>query len=388
MKTTGLFFILSGLLAEITQNQTYLDAASQSLDFIYNHLYNDQNIVEDTIFSDTCKTTSFILPYNSAYMIEGMSILSSITKNQSTLQLLRDTLAATVYNKAWQGDDGIISYGSGHSGDRDMVHALSTVYQRGSTAPDLRNYIRDYLTVQYNALSDLATNSSGIYGSSWVGPPETQLNAGAQLTALTLLTGAILLRNDTDDTNTRPAGPESTQPRGTLPNSDSGSTDIAAIIGGSIGGTLFLFLMCSGIGIWWLRRCRRQQKAVDTLGAHKGHQPSANGTTLDYLVIAPFTEQSKNRSEHVESLEVQTGGVHQDLKQKNTHTIAPICGLGPPPSHRSNTTSGTDYQGTESTMNELVADVRTLRLQHSYLQKRIWEEDKSPPPGYYPVRSE
>ncbi|KAJ8088277.1 hypothetical protein PM082_022349 [Marasmius tenuissimus] len=85
-------------------------------------------------------------------MIEGMSILSTITKNQSILQLLRDTLAATVDNDLWQGDDGIISYGPGHSSDWNMVHALSTVYQRNSTTPDLQNYIRDYLTVQVNLL--------------------------------------------------------------------------------------------------------------------------------------------------------------------------------------------------------------------------------------------
>ncbi|KAL0063958.1 hypothetical protein AAF712_009148 [Marasmius tenuissimus] len=334
-------------------------------------------------------------------MIEGMSILSTITKDQSTLQLyvrfppitstyrlltvrialrLRDTLAATVDNDLWQGDNGIISYGSGHSGDWTMVHALSAVYQRNSTTPDLRNYIRDYLTVQYNALSDLATNGSSIYGSSWIGPAGTQLDAGAQSAALALLISAIPLQNNTDSVNAPLTGSGPTQPSGTPPNSSGVSTKDVAIVGGSVGGTLFL--TCLGFGMWWLLlRRRRQQKAVDTPGAYKDYQQSLNGTTLDYLVVSPFTEHFKNRSEQAESPDMRTGGVHQDLKQDSGHLVASTRLPRPPSSHRSNTTSST------GAINELVADVRALRLQHSHLQERLWEEDESPPPEYYSVRS-
>ncbi|KAK1218457.1 hypothetical protein PQX77_018855 [Marasmius sp. AFHP31] len=210
------------------------------------------------------------------------------------------------------------------------------------------------------------------------------MNAEAQSAALQLLISAIPLQNNTDSIDTRPTGPESTQARGTPPNSDGGSTYIEAIIiGGSIGG--ILILTCSGIGIWWLLCHRRQQKTIDTPGAHKDHQPHPNGATLNYLVVSPSTEQSKNRGEHVRSRGARTGGLHQDFKHEIGNAVAPISRPGPSSSHRSNSTSNTSRGS--SVINELVADLRALGLQHSRLQERIWEEDESLPPEYSSVRS-
>ncbi|KAK1225763.1 hypothetical protein PQX77_011282 [Marasmius sp. AFHP31] len=365
---------LSGLLAKATQNQTYLDAASQSLSFIHNHLYNDRHIVGGSIASDTCETSSSIEPCNSAFMIEGMSILHTITNNQSTLQLLRDTLAATIYNKDWQGDDGIISWGSARWGDWCMVHALSYVYQRNSTEPDLRNYIRDYLTVQYNALSDLATAGGSIYGGSWVGPPGTQLDSNNQTTALTVLVSAITLEGTTSSV------PPPVESGGTSPGSNtSGGTrsSSGAIIGGSVGGVFFLVAL--GVGVGWLLRRRHWQKG--------DYQPFSKGATSNYLTVTPFTEHLKNGNEYAES---QGGavGARRNLKHENGHLVTPIRRPAPPTSHRSASTSSSD-QGTASvTVNELMAELRDLRLQQSRLLERTREENDSPPPEYCSVRSE
>ncbi|KAK1225761.1 hypothetical protein PQX77_011280, partial [Marasmius sp. AFHP31] len=57
----------------------------------------------------------------------------------------------------------------------------------------------------------------------------------------------------------------------------------------------------------------------------------------------------------------------------------------PPSSQWSSTASSTD-QGTSS-VSELAAELDVLRLQHSRLQERIWEEEDGPPPEYYSVRS-
>ncbi|KAL0063949.1 hypothetical protein AAF712_009139 [Marasmius tenuissimus] len=86
--STGNFLILSALLAEATGNQTYLIAATQSLDFFRSQLYDDQS------------------------------------------GLVRDYLSAVTY---WY-----------------TIHALSTLYKRNISDAALQKSIHDYLAIQYN----------------------------------------------------------------------------------------------------------------------------------------------------------------------------------------------------------------------------------------------
>ncbi len=73
----------SGLLAEITSNQTYLDAATLAASFIYSHLYNTTtNIALDTISgraNDSCSVADFALPYDSGVFIEGLAMIANTT---------------------------------------------------------------------------------------------------------------------------------------------------------------------------------------------------------------------------------------------------------------------------------------------------------------------
>ncbi|KAF8183356.1 hypothetical protein K438DRAFT_1599754, partial [Mycena galopus ATCC 62051] len=88
---------LSALLAEATSDPMYLQAAIESADFIRSHLYAVGNTVEEYISADVndiCQTSSAVDPAvplvlardprNSGVMIEGLSILYSITNNAST----------------------------------------------------------------------------------------------------------------------------------------------------------------------------------------------------------------------------------------------------------------------------------------------------------------
>jgi hypothetical protein len=82
---------LSGLLAETTGKDLYLAAATESADFIHNHLLNAQNIVQDGISvqaNDSCAINEEALngdqqSCNSGLMIDGLVILYSITQNAS-----------------------------------------------------------------------------------------------------------------------------------------------------------------------------------------------------------------------------------------------------------------------------------------------------------------
>ncbi|KAL0063954.1 hypothetical protein AAF712_009144 [Marasmius tenuissimus] len=251
-----------------------------------------------------------------------------------------------------------------------MVHALSAVYQRNSTAPDLRNYIGDYLTVQYNALSDLATAGSNIYGGSWIGPAGTQLDADAQSSALTLLISAIPLQNNIDGATASTTGSGSAQPSETQRN-DSGSTDpnIAAIVGGSVGGTLLFTCLC--IAVWLLlRRHRRQREKRQTMEGDYGHQKYSGRTGSDYTSTPTVPVLQTDRHVSVQSWVrgVHSPRSHRDLDRTRSYVT----------SH-----SGTVTSASESTMaRELAAEIQALRLQGLRLNERVLEEGAGPPPEY------
>ncbi|KAF7333712.1 Glycoside hydrolase family 76 protein [Mycena venus] len=108
---TGSFLVLSALLAEATSDQMYLDAATQTADFVHAHLYNINNLVQDSISSranDSCAVNEVVMPYNSGLMIHGLGILTDITGNATMQDLLSDILLATIPNTAWQNPDGIV----------------------------------------------------------------------------------------------------------------------------------------------------------------------------------------------------------------------------------------------------------------------------------------
>jgi len=125
---------LSAILAEATNNHTYLEAAAQSVDFVQNQLYNAQNknIVEDNISAsskDSCsKSNSPAIPYNVGLTIEGLAIYVSVTQDATKQQLwvlldqakhiwlnsyrLEEMVSAAIWTDQWQGKEGVIESGS------------------------------------------------------------------------------------------------------------------------------------------------------------------------------------------------------------------------------------------------------------------------------------
>lgn len=81
---------MSALLAEATTNdrELFLEAATESFEFISNQLYNSEHIVQDGISAsknDSCALNGEKVqePYNSGLTLEGLAILYSITQNAS-----------------------------------------------------------------------------------------------------------------------------------------------------------------------------------------------------------------------------------------------------------------------------------------------------------------
>ncbi|SJL17361.1 uncharacterized protein ARMOST_20911 [Armillaria ostoyae] len=134
--------------------------------FIQSYLLNPSNIVLDSVSSmlnESCSVDSTVYSYNSGIFIEGLVIVADITRNPSTEALLRSTIVAVATDTLWQGFDGIIATTTVRG--RYIVRALAALYDHNMTTSDLREYIKDYIGVQYSAVLQQATsNGSNIYG--------------------------------------------------------------------------------------------------------------------------------------------------------------------------------------------------------------------------------
>ncbi|KAJ6489088.1 hypothetical protein C8R45DRAFT_1143600 [Mycena sanguinolenta] len=267
---TGYFLATSALLAEVTSNDVFLQAAIDSMTFIHSHLLSVLNIAQDSMSaaaSDSCKINNLIEPISSGIMIEGLAVLYSLSKNETIQTLLDDIVTATIPNPAWSNTqaDGIIAYPQNGAirGDLELVRGLVAAYVRNATSPQLHYDLGKYLAVQYNAVLDLATaNGSNVYGYEWVGPPSSAFSAVNQTGALSILVGAISLQNDTDPSGasgstdgSTPGGPTPSGPS-SLPNRTK--TPIGAIAGGVAGGVALLALAA----VFVLRRRRRAQRTA------------------------------------------------------------------------------------------------------------------------------
>ncbi|KAJ7469010.1 hypothetical protein FB451DRAFT_1255537 [Mycena latifolia] len=294
---TGFASTLSALLAEATSDPLYLNAALDSADFISAQLASTQNLIQDGISAsqdDACAVDSTENSFNTGLMIEGLSVLCSVTSNASTQALLNEVIIATISNDAWQTTEGIIARGASKFGDKYIVRGLATAYTRNTTAPDLRTYVHDYLGVQFNAVIDLATSSgSGIYGGAWTGPPSAVFSQSNQTTAISALMGGILLpppdggpATGSVPTSSAPAPSGSSS----VPVSKHGRRPAPAVVAGALVGSVAVLAI--GVGMWFI--LRRRARAA---------RPISFAPTM--MAAAPTPEALVSRSSTFVSLSSQ-----------------------------------------------------------------------------------
>jgi len=199
--TTGLYVTLSAFLAEITRDEKYKNAAILSADWIKAHNVKN-NVVLDTVYAHDCSRSpsSWIFTYNSGKFIEGLSVLADVTGDFQWRNLMVGILATAVKSSTWQGSDGIITEGSDNSKNDDSVgfkaifiRGIYEAFARNPSNSGLRNIVRSYIDVQYNALLDLAANHTS-FSANWHGPPQEFMTWG-QLAALDVLTSAVAANN-------------------------------------------------------------------------------------------------------------------------------------------------------------------------------------------------
>ncbi|KAI0309935.1 hypothetical protein OF83DRAFT_1088716 [Amylostereum chailletii] len=300
---------LSAYLYEATNDSQYAVAAELSAGFVYNHMYN-RTIVLDTFDLVECAITpgTGAFTYNSAFWLEGLAVWAAVG-NASWWNVVEALAVSTIEFPGWTRSDGINledagtpqdpssdSFGSGWKGavrllascsensvvltyvrptsrpppqQAIFVRSLNELRRRlGTSNAPLTALIEGYITVQYNALVDLAAApGSTVYSSSWIGPPTTQVLAWGQSAAIDVLNAAFVIAPaDEATTNTTSSNPGPT-PTARVPNDTSSAhasahTDTGAIAGGIAGGVagvalLFLCAFCV------VRRRRRTQGAPE-----------------------------------------------------------------------------------------------------------------------------
>ncbi|KIJ65237.1 hypothetical protein HYDPIDRAFT_111167 [Hydnomerulius pinastri MD-312] len=201
--TTGLFLTLSAYLAEATHNSTYQDSAIAAATWMKTLNMNSDGLALDTINANDCSRSppTWLFTYNSGKLIEGLSVLADITGDQSWRDFLTNTVAAVTHTTAWQGANGVITEGADTDSDNDgagfktiLIRAVHEAWARGSKDPQMRDLLRSYINVQYNALLELAsTENKGVrwYSAAWAGPQPTNYTAWGQLAALDVLVSAV-----------------------------------------------------------------------------------------------------------------------------------------------------------------------------------------------------
>ncbi|PBK86085.1 hypothetical protein ARMGADRAFT_999255 [Armillaria gallica] len=263
---SGYFLLVSALLAEATSNQMYTDAAVESADFIQSHLLDSFNMVGNTIVSisnGSCSVDLTKYLTHSGVFIEGFVILAEITQDTTIETLLRSTIDGVTTSSLWQGSDGVID--SRDAGGHYIVRALASLYERNtSSSSDLREYIKEYIGVQYNSIIEQARSSSenDIYGSPWTGTTSTSFDGDTQTMALTSLLSAIqLAENPGSSTIPTSSTTVSLPPQltSTLPAvASSAKKNSAGIIAGSVVGGIVL-LAALIFGTLFLRKLHRQR---------------------------------------------------------------------------------------------------------------------------------
>ncbi|KAK7434572.1 hypothetical protein VKT23_020108 [Stygiomarasmius scandens] len=369
--STGTFLVLSASLAKATLNQTYLDAAIQSADFINTHLENDGSILE-IIDAESCSQDNGVNAYNSGLLIEGLTILASITRNATIGQLLQIAVSAgTSLSRPWhhEGDGGVISEGQGKSGDLFLVRGLGAAYRQNMVPSEMQEYIKGYLGVQYNAVLDQATiNGSNIYGVSWVGPPPLESSATGQVQALAVLVNGIVLSNNSDP------DPPVTTSTPSLPTAKS-SLNIRAIVGGVVGSVVLIGIAAPLLYICGQRKMRvyndikaKRQGRVDPFVVGHSHSPNTRQA---------FSSHSRMTTK----------------KQTLGRTLTSVDAIVTQDSKTSLRVSGprADYERTQNTRAQGRDEMSTEHLLR-LLAERIqpggqWREDE-PPPEYPASRIE
>ncbi|KAK7041879.1 hypothetical protein VNI00_008844 [Paramarasmius palmivorus] len=282
------FFRLSGVLAEITGDNQYLNAAQQSAKLFLSRLYTNDSLFWWAVWVDTqnpCKT------------------LIDERKEPWNMGLTSSIVASSDYPE-WHepSGQGVLMLKDKQWSGADFARGLATILARKKLFnPALSTYVEAYLAVQYNALLDLATfTGTNIYGNSWIGPPNMTYSAVDQLAAARVLIAGININSQLDtqrppEAEVPPKIPPKIPPK-SRPVGSSGTNHTGKIVGGVLGG-LFLIALAVVGSLFIIRRLRRQRSLISQVSPRNP------------LIPIPYVQQSEKRrgKQHMDGSLPQAG---------------------------------------------------------------------------------
>ncbi|KAG7100246.1 hypothetical protein E1B28_002019 [Marasmius oreades] len=344
-RATAAFFTLSAVLAEATSNTTYIKAANQTLQFLKNFGYfprssdpTDEKVILALDSDPPCHSNTWIQWYpTTGDIIEGLSILASLQDDAATESLLsglysryrlQDAINSSTLYRNNQRSDGVIQIAGMYVfplSDPFLVRGLGTAYRKNHIDPSMREYVKDFINIQYNyLLDDASLRQSNVYVDSGVGlprrpPARTTLSPINQTYTVMVLVQAIGSANGTD------AGDPSSSPPGS-PGSRSGSGHgttkafkTSAIVGIVVGSVAFLALLSGLIACLCLRRRRRERKVPSIYQTSPFHLPGSN----------EMDESSLTSPTSLASPGVRVKSRLKARYSARTHTLSPVSPTTP-----------------------------------------------------------
>ncbi|KAK7027944.1 hypothetical protein VNI00_015027 [Paramarasmius palmivorus] len=196
---TAFFFLFSALLShsETPPNKTYIQAAGDSLGFLvqpfFGTLFDPHSAVASSL---SCQNAPFpnitIISSLSetsvvGLVIEGLSLMPKMTEIDADMlsKVIQQVFGKTA--ERWPNPSGILpgfhndslapdrNYADVDIRHRDieLVRGLAVAYRRGSLSSDLRQAIKTFIGVQYNAVRDQPAHLGyNIYQGSWLDPSQ------------------------------------------------------------------------------------------------------------------------------------------------------------------------------------------------------------------------
>ncbi|KAI0314526.1 hypothetical protein OF83DRAFT_1085593 [Amylostereum chailletii] len=265
--TNGETVGLSAYLFETTRDSKYSNAAELTGEFIRNHMYNG-TIVLDGINIASCVQGTGLSTYNTGYYVEALAVLANVTSNATWSGLLGDLVANSARFGAWTRSDGVITESGNDNAfltslKSTLIRGLHETWARGDRSSAMANYIQSFITVQFNALLDLATIAgSNNYTQSWVGPPLPELHSSGNVAALDVLNAMFDMATRPAAVATSSSAASSSTSTASNYSSKKSSSNTGAIVGGVVGGIVGAIVI-AGIIIFLCIRRRRYPTALE-----------------------------------------------------------------------------------------------------------------------------
>ncbi|KAL0056806.1 hypothetical protein AAF712_016583 [Marasmius tenuissimus] len=126
------------------------------------------------------------------------------------------------------------------------MRGYTELYQANMTATDLKSYLGNYISSQFNSVVDRATSlGSNIYGPEYDGPAGVQFDKDSQAGAIAALLGGLAVGGNLASSETPGGGSE---PQSQL-------IPVGAIVGTVVGGVALVGIVAASV--WICRRRRR-----------------------------------------------------------------------------------------------------------------------------------